>query len=204
MNQNEDVEPRRPSRRHRVLIGSVVAVIGLGSLTAVAGALRDDSGVLTDAERAQILADLDRQLAGASAEQQSVAADGEIEAAEMTALAEAASACSVDQGAPAMELRWNGNRLDRTQHFDPELPSREFDRLLAVSDKCWDEHLGVVEMMKAADVVPSVDKQVAYNHAVTACLNKRGEPGANWPVTMEDIDPAVEASCVEEVESASD
>jgi hypothetical protein len=172
------------------------------AVPAAAIALQDDDeeGVLTDAERAEISASLMSDLSAASPGQQAAVEDGRIEAAEMVALAEEASDCSTAQGSLPFDVRWNENRLDRTQDFGPDLPIDELERLLAISDRCWDEHLGVVELLNALNMVPSVSAQQQYNQEVEECLLEQGQPGGGWPGTDAAIDPSVEAICVEEVE----
>ena len=200
MKQHESSEAST-RRRGRGWLFAVAAASVL-AVPAVAIALPDDEegGVLTDADRAAMSASLMNDLSAASPGQQAVLEDGRIEAAEMVALAEGASECSIANGSAPFEVQWNRNRLDRTQRFDPDLAIGELERLLAVSDKCWDEHLGIVEMLNSLDMVPSVSVQRQYNHSVEECLVKQGQPGEGWPATDADIDASIEALCVEEVE----
>jgi hypothetical protein len=201
LEQDESNEAsKRQSRRGWLLGGGVVAAVLVGPAVAIAVPDGDERGVLTDAERASITASLMRDVSAASPGQQAVLADGNIEVAEMVALAKDASECSIAQGSLPFEVAWNRNRLDRVQHFDPELSIDELERLLAISDRCWDEHLGIVEMLNAIDMVPSVGAQQQYNQDVEACLLSRGQPGEGWPATDKVVDASVEAICVEEVD----
>lgn len=205
MNQHDNGEPDiRPTRRRRFVVGGVAAGVLAISAVGVTAALQDDGdqGVMTDAERAAISNSLMSELASASPGQQQVLADGKIDKAEIMALGEEASQCSVAQGTPPIEVGWGGSGPTRSYQFDPDLPIEEVERLLALSDECWDEHVGIVESLNSIDAVPSVDEQRAYNRAVQQCLLAQDEPGANWPATQADIDPSVEALCVDEVEAA--
>lgn len=205
MDQHDNGEPKNlPNRRRRFIVGGVAAGVFIISAVGVTGALQDDGdqGVMTDAERAAMSNSLMSELASASPGQQEALADGNIEKDEIMALAEEASKCSVAQGTPPIEVGWGGTGPTRSYQFDPDLPIEEVERLLALSDACWDEHVGIVESLNAIDAVPSVDEQRAYNQAVQQCLIAQDEPGDNWPATDADIDPSIEARCVDEVEAA--
>lgn len=197
--QNDEAFTRRGGRGWLLVSGIVAAAL---AFPAAVIALQDDdeNGVLTDAERAAIAASLMSDLSAASPGQQAVLEDGTIEVAEMVRLAEEASDCSTAQGSLPFEVQWNRNRLDRTQNFGPDLPIDELEKLLAVSDKCWDEHLGVVEMLNALNMAPAVSAQRQYNQQVEACLLEQGQPAQGWPATEAVIDASVEAICVEKVE----
>ncbi len=198
--------PERWSRRTtvgRAVLGGFAVAAVLGTSSAVAGVPHlggSESQSLTDSDRAAIGDDLRRELTQASDEQQGVVADGQIEVAELWDLAADASECAVEAGAPPIEADWTDKGFTRTQSFGTQISDAKVDRLLAASDICWDDHVGIVEQMMFLDLAPSADEQLDVNRRVAACLAEAGVALDSWPVTDVAIDPALEAECVDAAE----
>lgn len=133
-----------------------------------------------------------------SAGQQEAAADGVIDRHEFSDLAAAASECAVASGAPPIEIEWNDGFDSRTQNFGTEISDKDYETLLNASQECWDEHVGVVEMMMALDLAPTQSEQFEIDRRVVVCLADAGVTADDWPATEKAIDPSLEADCVDE------
>lgn len=189
----------RRSRIKRGVVGGLVLAAATGGLVVAVGPTLggSTSGVVTDQARANIEADLEQQLLQTSPEQQRVVADGSIETAELEALAKQADACAVEQGSPRTELTWTKDGFSRGLDFGDVKSREERDRLLRIADDCWNYHVGVAEQMRAVQMLPPVEEQIDFNVRVTECLNDAGASIEGWPGTQEEVDPSLEADCVD-------
>jgi len=168
------------------------------SSTAIDGA---PVGILTAEQKASARSGLISQLERVSPEQRRAAADGKISKSEVDRLATAADNCARGKGAPKIQRTWTQYGYERGLVFSKDVSFDEMDRIQALADQCWMEHVGVVEQMMALEVVPTEDEQRAFNLRVTECLKDAGVDLQEWPSTQVDIDPSLEANCVDQANS---
>jgi hypothetical protein len=167
-----------------------VAVIGL----ALAGCGSSEPGAFTAEQIADLRADLDRQLENASSVQRSVFLDGVVERSEIQVLGEVASGCSVANGSSRIRLNIGERGVGWQLSFDDDADT---DALAAISENCWDEHMGLAEQYYGRGAVPIEGEQVRLNEFVADCLAGEGFKATGWPLTDSRIDPSVEAECAE-------
>ena len=82
--------------------------------------------------------------------QRLAARDGEIDPAELRRLAENASNCSLMSGSRPISVELGESGLTRTIEFGRD--AENVDELMAISDRCWDEHLGAAELQYSRQV----------------------------------------------------
>lgn len=194
------IEPiDRRSRLPRALplvAGVAVALVASSVVVGVTNRAQLQDGVLTDGDRVALEQYVHDNLSAASSKQQEMAARGSIDEADLLELASDASRCAVDAGAPPIEYEWTRDGFVTGQDYGGYEPD-EMIRLLDVTDDCWEQHVGAIELMKALDLVPPEDEQRRFNAAVAACLTDAGEDGDGWPVVAGPLDPVLEARCVD-------
>ena len=82
--------------------------------------------------------------------QRLAARDGEIDPAELRRLAENASNCSLMSGSRPISVELGEWGLTRTIEVGRD--AENVDELMAISDRCWDEHLGAAELQYSRQV----------------------------------------------------
>lgn len=199
VNAEEITSNELPRRRLRWVLAGGTCLLFIGSTVAVADSMRGDPPVVTPDQVADLRAELDSQLPSASRSQRLALLDGVIDRSEMLLLGENASSCSVASGSRPIRLDVDEKSVEWEVNFGS---GDNVDELMAATDKCWFEHVGLAERYYGLQNVPPVSEQVRINELVVDCLAREGYEGTGWPATDAQIDPSVEAECVELAENS--
>lgn len=184
-----------------LLVGGIVAV------AAISGIADPDQGsnspTMTPQQVAEERARLDARLPSATESQQAALDDGLVTVTEILDLAQEASDCSVAAGGPRIDFQWDGEGVTRTISLGSGSPD-ESDRLVDISDRCWDKHVGLAEIYIALQAVLPADDQLRLRQLTIECLADAGIDAPDWPATDVDIDPSIEATCDDQAKALLD
>jgi len=196
--------------RRRWILAAAAGLLVLGGIVAVAavsGIADPDQGSNSPAMTPQQVAEertrLDARLPSATESQQAALDDGLVTVTEILDLAQEASDCSVAASGPRIDFQWDGEGVTRTVSLGNGSPA-EADRLVGISDTCWDKHVGLAEIYVALQAVLPVEDQLKLRPLTVECLADAGFDAPDWPATDVEIDPSVEATCDDQAKALLD
>lgn len=199
MNSHKTV---RNNQRRRLIRGATTGVACLvlaGGGVVVADAIRGDAPVTTPEQVSDLRAALDSQLTSASRSQRVALLDGVVDRSELIDLGDDASRCSVANGSRPIQLNVDDDSVQWDVNFGRE---DSVDDLMEITDKCWADHVGLAERYYSLQNVPPVSEQLRINRLVADCLADSGYEATGWPAIEAEIDPSIEAACVDVAENS--
>ena len=184
------------NRSTRTWIGVVGAAAAVASVVVFAASSANSTSELGSDRAAVVRAqrDVQARLPAASALQRSILADGAVSGTEANRVVDALVQCSSASGV-SVKSSEGSSGLEFTvvvpRSADQFEKAEKFDACYAEQFELVGITLGMQRARPAADL-----KEI--NAAVVSCLAERGIDASDWPATDAVIDPAVEASCVDE------
>jgi len=143
-----------------------------------------------------VRADIVAQAASASPLQREILSDGMVTEAEAKQAVAAFVECAQKEGLTIGPTKESGN-----YSFGFQSDGDSQDELV-IYDRCEAETFGLVGMMLGVQAAPPADALEERNSLVEQCLIDEGFDAEGWPATTAELDPSVEARCVDEADAA--